>query len=275
MKEQNILIIGVGNMGCSLAHGLLDHGWEPSQISLCESYEPKHEQLCQWFPGTDVIGSADACQNKPSAIILAVKPHDLRDTCKQMRACGFDNHTLYISIAAGTPILSFKKWLGKDVQIIRCMPNTPASIGMGMTGLYAETSTSSEHKTLANSLLEAVGKTIWVETEQQLDAITALSGSGPAYLFYLMECIQLAGQELGLNKEDCYQMTLQTILGSAQLAQKQQNSFDCLRKNVTSKGGTTEHAIKILEKHHFKEAVSEAILAAFERAKSISKSFED
>lgn len=275
MQEQYILIIGAGNMGCSLARGLIDHGWKPSCISLCESHQPRRDQLSQLFPGTNVIASADACPNMPAAIILAVKPHDLPDTCMQIAASGFGSHTLYISIAAGAPMSSFKKWLGNDTQIIRCMPNTPASIGMGITGLYADKNTSSEHKALADSLLKAVGKTVWVDTEQQLDAVTALSGSGPAYLFYLMECIQAAGLKLGLNKDDCYLLTLQTMLGAAQLAQQQSESFDCLRDNVTSRGGTTEHAIKTLEKHQFKEAVSDAIQAAFDRAGSISKSFEN
>ena len=262
-------------MGCSLARGLIAHGWKPDQISLCESHQPRHDELNQLFPDSRVISSADTCQHQPAAIILAVKPHDLPDTCRYLGTCGFDSHTLYISIAAGAPIASIKQWLGSDTEIIRCMPNTPASIGMGMTGLYANKNTSSEHKALADSLLKAVGKTVWVESEQQLDAITALSGSGPAYLFYLMECIQSAGQEIGLNKEDCYQLTLQTVLGAAQLAQQQEESFDTLRKNVTSKGGTTEHAITSLENHHFRQAVSDAIHAAFERAGAISKSFED
>jgi pyrroline-5-carboxylate reductase len=275
MQEQTILIIGAGNMGCSLARGLIDHGWKPSQISLCESHHPKHEQLNQLFPGSTIIDTPASYQNKPSAIILAVKPHDLPQTCKQIAEHGFDRHTLFISIAAGAPIASLRHWLGKDSEIVRCMPNTPASIGMGMTGLYTDESTPGEHKVLADNLLTAVGKTVWVESEQQLDAITALSGSGPAYLFYLMECIQEAGQALGLNEKDCYQLTLQTMLGAAQLAQQEAKSFDSLRESVTSKGGTTEHAIKTLEKHEFRKIVAEAIQAANARAGSISQSFED
>lgn len=275
MNERTILIIGAGNMGCSLASGLIHHGWEPSNLSLCESQASKHSALSKQFPGSTIIESLKAYSGKPTSIILAVKPHDIPETCKSLSACGFSNDTLYISIAAGISTQSIKKWLGKETEIVRCMPNTPASIGMGITGLYTGKSTPKEHINLADSILQSVGMTVWVNSEQQLDAVTAVSGSGPAYLYYLMECLQDAGQELGLSNKDCYDLTLQTMLGAAQLAKHQSESFETLRNNVTSKGGTTEHAIKTFEKHDFKKIISKAINAAFERAATISKSFDD
>ena len=274
MSKPTILIMGAGNMGCSLAHGLVKHGWESSQIMFCELHNPKHELLKTHFPDSTIVNAPQELTIQPNVIILAVKPHDLPESCKDIAACNFDKDTLYISIAAGAPITALKNWLGNDREIVRCMPNTPAGIGLGMTGLYTTENTSSEHKNSAEEILQAVGSTIWVSSEHQLDAITALSGSGPAYLFYLMECLQEAGQALGLNKQDCYQLTLQTMLGAAQLAQHHGDSFEILRENVTSKGGTTEHAINTFEKHNFKKIVTDALKAASDRAAEISQSFE-
>ena len=274
MSEPTILIMGAGNMGCSLARGLINSGWNSSQIMFCELHNPKHELLTRQFPESTIVNAPQELTTQPNVIILAVKPHDLPESCKDLAACNFDNHTLYISIAAGAPIAAIKKCLGDSTVVVRCMPNTPAGIGLGMTGLYTADSTADEHKKLAEEILQAVGKTIWVDSEHQLDAITALSGSGPAYLFYLMECIQEAGQELGLKKHDCYQLTLQTMLGAAQLAQQHGDSFETLRANVTSKGGTTEHAINTFEKNDFKKIVTDALKAASDRAAEISQSFD-
>ena len=261
-------------MGSSLARGLIKNEWQSSQIMFCELHNPKHELLHQQFPDSTIVNSPQALVNKPEVVILAVKPHDLPESCRTLAKCDFADDTLYISIAAGTPISALKKWLGENTEIVRCMPNTPAGIGLGMTGLYTSDSTSAEHRRLADIILRTVGKTIWVDQEHELDAITALSGSGPAYLFYLMECLQEAGQQLGLNREDCYQLTLQTMLGATQLAQESGESFETLRANVTSKGGTTEHAINTLEKNSFKKIIAQALQAASDRAAEISKSFD-
>ncbi|MEM8843600.1 MAG: pyrroline-5-carboxylate reductase [Pseudomonadota bacterium] len=273
MSEKTILIMGAGNMGCSLAIGLVNNDWTSSQIMFCELNNSKHVILAEQFSESMIVNTPQQLAVKPDIVILAVKPHDLPEICNDLVESGLGLDTLFISIAAGAPISALKKLLGEDTEIVRCMPNTPAGIGLGMTGLYTSDKTSLENQALAETILQAVGKTIWVDEEIKLDAITALSGSGPAYLFYLMESLQEAGQTLGLNKDDCYQLALQTMLGAAQLASESNESFEALRANVTSKGGTTEHALDVFEKNNFKEIIVNALQAASNRAAEISKSF--
>jgi pyrroline-5-carboxylate reductase len=201
----------------------------------------------------------------------------MASVCQQLASIEFTSETLFISIAAGVPISAFQRWLGEHCSIVRCMPNTPAAIGLGMTGIFTSANTSDANKSLSDQILSAIGETIWVDKESMLDAVTALSGSGPAYLFYLMECLQESGKTLGLSSQQSYQLTLQTMLGAAQLAQQlgeeQDIDFATLRANVTSKGGTTEQAINCFIENDMKKIVEGAVKAAADRACEISQSF--
>ncbi len=273
LNRPSILIIGAGNMGASIATGLLAKRWPADQITFCDHKSSRHKALKNAFPGSTIITDPSEMASPAKIILLAVKPYDIESVCQKLSAIDLPTNTLFISLAAGVPINAFQTWLGSQAIIVRCMPNTPAAIGLGMTGLYSHTDTNDADKQLADLILSSTGKTIWVDKETMLDAVTALSGSGPAYLFYLMECLQESGEALGLNSQDSYTLTLQTMLGAAQLAQHQNIDFVTLRANITSKGGTTEQAINCFVHNDMKKTVDSALKAAAQRANEISRSF--
>ena len=270
---QPILIIGAGNMGTSIASGILAKHWPAKLITFCEQNHTRHEALSSTFPECTIIANPAEIASPCKIILLAVKPNDMESVCLNLATLDLPANTLFISIAAGVPVSAFNNWLGNQAIIVRCMPNTPAAIGLGMTGLYSHPNTHSADKQLADQILSSTGKTLWVDKETMLDAVTALSGSGPAYLFYLMECLQESGKSLGLDVQDSYTLTLQTMLGAAQLAQQQNIDFETLRANVTSKGGTTEKAINCLIQNDMKNIIDSALNAAATRAGEISQSF--
>ena len=270
---QTILIIGAGNMGTSIALGLLTNHWPAEKITFCEQDHSRHAALSDTFPECTIVSDPAEVTSACKIVLLAVKPNDMASACQKLSAINLPTHTLFISIAAGVPVSAFQNWLGNQATIVRCMPNTPAAIGLGMTGLYSHPSISRADKQLADQILSATGKTLWVDTENMLDAVTALSGSGPAYLFYLMECLQESGNSLGLSAQDSYTLTLQTMLGAAQLAKQQNIDFKTLRANVTSKGGTTEQAINCLMQNDMEKSIDNALKAAAARAAEISQSF--
>lgn len=262
-------------MGSSLVNGLLANHWQAEKIFICEQHLPRRNWLNSEFPQCQIVASYDSPIPPNSIIILAVKPQDMRTVCQQIAASTFAADTLFVSIAAGVPTTVIRKWLGKQTNIVRCMPNTPAAIGHGISGLYAGENISVDNKKCAQEILSGAGKIIWVQNETLLDAVTAISGSGPAYLFYFMECLQESGKALGLSAQDSYAFTLQTMAGAALLAQEQNQSFQELRANVTSKGGTTEQAINCLENNDFKHVIDTAVQAAARRATEISNSFNN
>ena len=273
-EHQAILLIGAGNMGTSIAKGLIANQWPAELITFCEQQTARHATLKHEFPQCNIIATAKDITRAPDVIILAVKPHDMAQVCKSLSQHQTFNDALYITVAAGLPISCYQTWLAESATIVRCMPNTPAAIGLAMTGLYTADDTRQDDKQLADQILSAIGKTLWVDKESMLDAVTAVSGSGPAYLFYLMECMQNSGQTLGLSREESYALTLQTMLGAAQLAAHQDIDFGTLRANVTSKGGTTEQAINCFIKNNLQDIVEQALTAAADRAQDISQSFD-
>jgi len=272
MINQTVLIIGLGNMGSALAEGLMQLDSCP-QLILCEHNSDRHEQLQTQFPTATLITQYDQCHTAPDIVILAVKPKDIKSTCQQL-ATELPNDTLILSIAAGVPSVAILSWLGEQHSVIRCMPNTPASIGVGMSGLYTPTQTSTQHKALAQQIMLATGKVLWLDSEEKIDALTAISGSGPAYVFHLMSCLQKAGESLGFSQDETRLMVQQTVLGAAQLAQNDV-PFLQLQKNVTSKGGTTESALNIFHQHNLESIVQEALDAAYRRAAEISNTCKD
>ena len=272
--HKSVLIIGAGNMGKSIAQGLLAKQWPAKLITFCDHAITRHADLNKEFSGCQVVASPQELNETPNVVVLAVKPHDMASTCESLAMHDDLNQRLFITVAAGVPVSAYKTWLGTSATIIRCMPNTPAAIGMAITGLYTEQSTSNEDRSIAEHIIKAIGKTVWLNKESMLDAVTALSGSGPAYVFYLMECLQKSGVSLGLSEDQSYQLTLQTILGAAQLASHQGIDFETLRANVTSKGGTTEQAINCFQDNNLDQIVEHALIAAAQRAEQISQSFD-
>lgn len=264
--------IGGGNMAESLIGGLINAGYPASNIFVTETDQKKANILAEKFnitTGTNV----DTLKNC-DIIILAVKPQSLKTVCLQL-ATQHTKRSLYVSIAAGIKSTDINHWLcqnttNKSHAIVRCMPNTPALLQCGASGLFANDLVTNEQKQQAENILKAVGIVIWVHKEEQLNAVTAVSGSGPAYFFLLMEAMQKAGEELGLQTDIAQKLVLQTALGAARMAIENKSTPGELRKNVTSKGGTTEQAILSFQSADFQKIVSQALEAASNRSISLA-----
>lgn len=274
MATPTIAIIGAGNMGLSLIGGLITDKHPANQIIATNPSSEKLAQLEQRFnikTTTDNMAAAKTAD----VIIFAVKPQYIADVAKQLAPCIQEHRPLVISIAAGIKTAHLQKWLGNDIAIVRAMPNTPALIGCGATALYANDLVKTEQRNTAESMLRAVGLTLWVNKEDLMDTVTALSGSGPAYFFLMMEALQTAAEELGLPTETAKLLTLQTALGSARIAIESTHSLAELRKHVTSPGGTTEKALSILEEHQIRDIFKKTLSAAKARSEELANSLGD
>jgi pyrroline-5-carboxylate reductase len=254
--------IGGGNMAAAMIGGLLTKGVAASAIRVAEPLPDRRTWLTREFAVEVEESAAEALA--ADVIILAVKPQQLSALLRGLPA--LNPGQLVLSIAAGVRALDISRWLGHHPAVIRAMPNTPALVGMGVAGLYALAGVSEAQKAQATEILEAVGRAVWVDDETQIDAVTAISGSGPAYVFYFIEALEQAGRELGLPAETARLLTLQTFFGAAALAIKDRAPPAELRARVTSKGGTTERGILALEEGGVKNAINLAARAAAERA---------
>lgn len=269
MKNQIITFIGAGNMAHSLIGGLIADGYNPKQIWATA---PQQEHLTQ----ADKFGIHTSLSNQEGGryadiIVLAVKPQILKTVAIELADIIKENKPLVISIAAGVQETDIQRWLGGNSAIVRCMPNTPALITCGATALYANSFVSNDQKNLAESILRAVGITVWLDDESQINTVTALSGSGPAYFFLIMEALEKAACDLGLAQETARLLTLQTALGAARMALESKKPAYELRQNVTSPGGTTECAIEVLEKGELKNLFAKAVQAAQQRGVELAK----
>jgi pyrroline-5-carboxylate reductase len=265
----SIAFIGAGNMAGSLVNGLIESGTSPSEIAAADPIATQLEKL-------SVLGVVTAANNDQAikavdVIVLAVKPQVIGQVLEALS--GLTPNQLIISIVAGIDLRSLETWLPANQPIVRCMPNTPALLGAGMTGLFANSRVTDQQKALATHILEAVGEVAWVSKEAHLDAVTAVSGSGPAYFFLLMENMIAAGQKLGLDAELSKKLTEQTAFGAALMAQKSNVDPGTLRKNVTSPGGTTEAALNLMLAQDFPATVIDALSAAEKRAKELAVEF--
>ena len=265
----SIAFIGAGNMAGSLVNGLIESGTSPSEIAAADPIAKQLEKL-------SVLGVVTAANNDQAikavdVIVLAVKPQVIGQVLEALS--GLTPNQLIISIVAGIDLRSLETWLPANQPIVRCMPNTPALLGAGMTGLFANSWVTDQQKALATHILEAVGEVAWVSKEAHLDAVTAMSGSGPAYFFLLMENMIAAGQKLGLDAELSKKLTEQTAFGAALMAQKSNVDPGTLRKNVTSPGGTTEAALNLMLAQDFPATVIDALSAAEKRAKELAVEF--
>jgi len=270
MQNLNIVFIGGGNMGQALVTGLLDSGWNADSIAIVDNDQAIISKLSENFSRCHVYSQSEAALNLADVVVLAVKPQVMQTACEQIAAQCQIKRPLIISIAAGVLINTIDTWLGGELPIIRCMPNTPALVQSGVTGLYANTEVTAEQRELAYEILSSVGTALWIENESLLDAVTALSGSGPAYFFYLIEAMMEAGQSLGLNEAQARELTVATAAGAAKLISKSDQSAQALRLAVTSKGGTTEAAINTLQQHDMKKIIETAIKNAATRSQQLS-----
>lgn len=269
MNKSQIAFIGAGNMANSLIRGLLAKAVPASQLFATDIDQEKL-QLLQHECGIRIGTSAEIAANA-DVIILAVKPQVMAAACESLRAGIKKPDCLIISIAAGIPVSSMESWLGHDRAIVRCMPNTPALVGEGATGLFANTRCSAGDIALAGEILSAVGITCWLRTERDIDTVTALSGSGPAYFFLMMEALEKAAVALGLDADVARQLSIQTALGAGKLAADSDVAPDELRRRVTSPGGTTEQALLSFQRDGFERIVANAVEAAQKRAAELAK----
>ncbi len=267
-----IVFIGGGNMGRALAGGLLDGGWPAENVALVDTDPDTVAALKKQFARCGVFSRAEAALTRADIVVLAVKPQAMRTACEQLAVQCQSTRPLIISIAAGTTIKDVDAWLGGGLAIVRCMPNTPALVQAGATGMYANPEVSPSQRDMAEAVLGGVGLALWLQKESSLDAVTAVSGSGPAYFFYLVEAMLEAGQSLGLNAEQTRALVLHTAGGAVKLLEKTGMPPQQLRRAVTSKGGTTEVAINTLEQGGVKDVICAAIIKAAEKAQRLASS---
>jgi pyrroline-5-carboxylate reductase len=254
--------IGGGNMAAALIGGLLQKGFAKSDIEVAETSPERRTWLDHEF-GVTVHANTEAATTS-DVIVLAVKPQQLSEILRGLPPLKAEQ--LVLSIAAGVRAEDISRWLGGHPAVVRAMPNTPALVGAGIAGLFALLGVTDAQKAQASRILEAVGRAVWVQQEAQIDVVTAISGSGPAYVFYFIEALEQAGIDLGLPAETARLLTLQTFFGAAALAIKDQSAPAELRAKVTSKGGTTERGILALEEGGVGYAIGLAARAAAERA---------
>lgn len=257
-------------MASAIVGGLVSEGFSAANIVASDPYPASLEAMERSNGITTYTDNNEAIIGA-SVIILAVKPQVMAQVATGISQAVNRENAVVISIAAGITISSLEKWLGSEVAIVRCMPNTPALVKAGATGLYANVRVSAQQKTVAEGILNATGITRWVKTETLLDAVTALSGSGPAYFFMFMEAMTAAGVKMGLDPETSAQLAIQTGLGSAQMAIESDVDLSELRKQVCSPGGTTLKAVEIFENQDLSKMVNDAMQAALDRAIEMAK----
>lgn len=266
MKDISIAFVGAGNMARSLIRGLLASGLPPDRLRAADPDPGQRERLAElglatFADNAEAIGGCDA-------VVLAVKPQVMAAV---LRPLPLTARQLVISIAAGLPLSALEAWTPAGTPIVRCMPNTPALLSAGVTGLFANPTVTPAQKDAAERILSAAGKTLWLPEEAALDAVTAVSGSGPAYFFYLMEAMIDAGEALGLDRDTAVTLTLETAYGAALMAREGSDPPAVLRANVTSPGGTTEHALSILDAAGARDIVRQAVAGAAARARELAE----
>jgi pyrroline-5-carboxylate reductase len=274
MNIQKIGFIGGGNMASSLVSGLIASGHSPQQLWVSDINPDTLKALAENL-NVNTSASNDSVINEVDVVVLAVKPQVLSSVAKSAAALIQQKKSLVVSIAAGISQHSLSQWLGAETAIVRCMPNTPALVLTGATALHANAKVTAEQRNLAENIMRSVGIALWVKDESELDAVTAVSGSGPAYYFLLMEAMEKAALELGLSEVTARLLVQQTALGAAKIALESSESPERLRKRVTSPSGTTQRAIETFEQGGFTELVSKALHAARDRSIEMSKQSEN
>lgn len=273
MSISKITFIGGSNIAHNIILGLIANGHDPTHLCVTNRSPDKLKFFREKYgiktTQDNYEGALDA-----GVIVFAVKPHQIKTVCEELKQIVLVSDTFFISVAVGVSTELLQKWLNKKVPIVRAMPNTPTSVRAGATGLFATGAVNENQRNLAESIMRAVGLVIWVSSESQIDEVAALSGSGPAYVFYIMEALQAAGESLGLSRETAELLTKQTVLGAARMALEVEQEVVQLRRFVTSPGGTTEQAIAVLESGNLKELFKKALMAAVHRAEELSRSID-
>ncbi len=270
MQSPVIAIIGAGHMGSSLITALVQNGHPADKIWATCPDQTKLNQLHHFFP-IHTTTDNNLAVKQADILILAVKPQILQQVALEIASQVEMRKPLIISIATGIRLASLQAWLGATIAIVRAMPNMPAMIGAGATAMYANSIVNPEQLNLAETILRSVGVVVWLPKESLIDAVTAISGSGPAYFFLLMEILLQTAIDLGLAKDTALLLIKETALGASRLAMESDHSFQELRQQVTSPGGTTEKAISVLEEHHMQDIFKQAIIAAAKHAEELAR----
>lgn len=261
-----VFFLGGGNMAAAIAAGLVkQHGY---RVHIVNRGAEKRERLAREL-GVSVSETMPPL-SADDVLVLAVKPQDMKAACQNLQT----NGALVLSVAAGLSVETLSGYLHGAHRIIRIMPNTPSKIGLGVSGLFAPDSVSENDQNVATQIMQAVGQTVWLADENQMHAITGISGSGPAYVFYLLNALKTAAQQQGFSSEEAYQLSLATFKGAVALAEQTGEDFAVLQQNVTSKGGTTHEAIETFKAHHVAEAIEQGVAACVKRSQDMSKQFE-
>jgi pyrroline-5-carboxylate reductase len=272
MKTTRLAFIGAGNMAGSLIGGLVAGGWDPDSIAVSDPDTERLSALGNRFRINTDTNNHSVVENA-GVVVLAVKPQVIHDVALDLASLVQKKQPLLISIAAGVRATDLQRWLGGSCALVRCMPNTPALVQSGATALWRNENVTDEQTDLAETILRAVGLALWVESEDLMDAVTALSGSGPAYFLLVMEALQEAGQALGLPEDTARLLSLQTAFGAAKMALESDEDLAVLRHRVTSPGGTTEKALEVLEAGRLRAVFSDALHAARERSRQLAEQF--
>lgn len=270
MSEQRVTFIGGGNMACSLIGGLIADGYPADRLHIADPDAASRMDLAKRFRVHVHEDNRQAVLHA-SAVVFAVKPQMIKSVLEPLGPLLREQQSLVISVAAGVREPDISRWLGGHIPVVRTMPNTPALVRAGATALFANAHVSQEQRDFAESLLRAVGITQWLNEEALLDVVTALSGSGPAYFFLLMEILESAAAELGLPRQTARLLTLETALGAARMALESDEDPGRLRQRVTSAGGTTEAATRVLENGGVPELFRRALQAATNRAGELGR----
>ena len=274
MENKTVIgFIGAGNMAYALIKGLLNNGFDTNQINISDTNEELLQsreselKVTTYSDNTSLLSNSDI-------IFFAVKPQVLSSVCLELKGVVKSKH-LFVSIVAGIRSSDINRWLGGNFSLIRTMPNTPALFQTGVTGLFANELVNNEQKSLVSSILSSVGECFWVNEEKLIDAITAISGSGPAYFFLLMQSMTQAGMALGLDEETANSLSIQTAYGASLMANKTGKDSRTLRAEVTSPNGTTQSAIESFQDQNFEGIVANATRAAYDRARELSNELGD
>jgi pyrroline-5-carboxylate reductase len=269
---KKLAFIGGGNMAAALISGLTKRGLPADRVVVADPSAEQLQRLVRDYAVTTAADNAAAVVGA-EVVLLAVKPQLLRTVALALAPHLALSRPLVISVAAGIPHASLARWFGPQVPVIRTMPNRPALNGFGATGLYAPAGVGAACRALAEAIMAAVSATVWVEHESQMDTVTAVSGSGPAYFFLFMEALEAAAHERGLPTEVAHRLTLETAFGAAQMARQSSDSLALLREQVTSKGGTTAAALEVLNGAGLRAIVAHAVAAADRRSAELAAEF--
>lgn len=265
-----ITFLGGGNMANALIGGLVNKGFAGSDIRVIDLNKENRERLSKTYGLTAFANVEAAAVSGSDVVVLAVKPQQMKEAVAPLAGL-LQASQLLLTIAAGLPLAALSRWLKGHSNLVRAMPNTPALIGAGITGLYALPRVSDSDRENAARIVQAVGETVWIQDEAQMDSICALSGSGPAYVFLFIEALQEAGAAMGFNEEQSRRLAIETVLGSAKLAAQSDESAAVLRERVTSKGGTTAAALTVMAERGTKEGIIAGVRAAEDRGRELGQ----